>query len=580
MKQTMKNLILATAALLLPVTTTWAQSEPETVEIGTVAELMAFADRVNNGEATLNAKLTANINMNELYELDLGEFRTIGGSTHIPYEGTFDGQGYTIYSFYYDKETDDNSTGGLFFFIEAKGTVKNLTLKGRIYCSRTILGAIANYNRGTIKNCRVICDFVFYGNTVVYTAGIVQDNQTGGIVDNCEYIGSVEAYQAHNFGGIAASNQGTISNCRSHVVINIQGYGSSFGAIVCGNASYWDDEQEKTIYPGLQNNVYNTDICAKTINVMYGGWPEPLYGIGNYNTETGENGMDLEGMAEGQALGHIVNVEFDDELGFATTDKVVAKPGETVTVSGLPKDGYFLKRVTIYESIYANNADARSEAPEITKPYEATSQGDGTYTFTMPNSNVRLRCDFEPAMVISKQWTTFFPSKAYTKPEGMNVYTITAVDREAATVSTTTLDAIPANTPLLIEVTGELPASFALYEMSLRATAGYDAEHFIGADEPTWLTLDDPSYDYYALSDGQFLLFNGVIDAGRCYLKLSKEGNDEPRALRIVAGDATAITTATANGTSAEIYTLSGQRMKQPVKHGIYIVNGKKTVIK
>lgn len=58
-------------------------------QIGTADDLIAFASKVNDGETTAKAVLTADINMTD-------KFYTPIGNTSNVYEGTFDGQGYRI----------------------------------------------------------------------------------------------------------------------------------------------------------------------------------------------------------------------------------------------------------------------------------------------------------------------------------------------------------------------------------------------------------------------------------------------------------------------------------------------------
>jgi len=63
-------------------------------EIGTAADLVAFADLVNTGDGTLgaNAILTADIALTDIWETPIG----MGG---LNYTGIFDGQGHKITGF-------------------------------------------------------------------------------------------------------------------------------------------------------------------------------------------------------------------------------------------------------------------------------------------------------------------------------------------------------------------------------------------------------------------------------------------------------------------------------------------------
>jgi hypothetical protein len=72
---------------------------------------------------------------------------------------------------------------------------------------------------------------------------------------------------------------------------------------------------------------------------------------------------------------------------------------------------------------------------------------------------------------------------------------------------------------------------------------------------------------------------SGSIPAGKAYLMVAS-GEDAP-ALDVVFGDATGIEAVKKAETVADgaYYNLAGQRVAQPTK-GLYIVNGKKVVIK
>ena len=88
---------------------TWR--EIETVKIGTAAELTAFADRVNAGEKTLCAELTADIDLTDIL------FSGIGFTSGDAFNGTFDGKGFSV-------KTDDN-TPVIFGYTGENSVIKN-----------------------------------------------------------------------------------------------------------------------------------------------------------------------------------------------------------------------------------------------------------------------------------------------------------------------------------------------------------------------------------------------------------------------------------------------------------------------
>lgn len=152
--------------------------------ISSLENLVWFSEFVNSGNNSVNAILTCNIVMNvnlinEDNELNNGEFLewTPIGNIDNAYNGTFDGQGYTISGLYH--KNDETIYLGLF---------------GRI-------------SKGTIKNVNVVDSYLFGRQ---FIGGIVGDN--GGTIENCSYSGYVSA-TFEGLGGIAGANFGLIKNC-------------------------------------------------------------------------------------------------------------------------------------------------------------------------------------------------------------------------------------------------------------------------------------------------------------------------------------------------------------------------------
>ena len=80
--------LMALVMVLVLLPTVSAQADGE-IEIASYADLKAFAARVNGGEKTLNAKLTADITCTD-------KTWTPIGTDNESYKGTFNGQGHTI----------------------------------------------------------------------------------------------------------------------------------------------------------------------------------------------------------------------------------------------------------------------------------------------------------------------------------------------------------------------------------------------------------------------------------------------------------------------------------------------------
>lgn len=134
---------------------------------------------------------------------------------------------------------------------------------------------------------------------------------------------------------------------------------------------------------------------------------------------------------------------------------------------------------------------------------------------------------------------------------------------------------MPSNYPWFTDVeVSELPA-FAL--KSVTTDEGYTME-FVA--EPTTLTSGG-EYDYYGFADGKFVKAAvATANPFRAYIKVPHAAN-APATLQWLGDEATGISDYKAEDGSAkkEVFDLQGRRVENPVR-GIYIINGKKVVVK
>ncbi len=258
--------LMAAAAAVLMITAGWAgtavsplASSAEVVQIATKEQLADFRDRVNKGEVSLNAKLTADIDMSGVQWKPIGELLLSGDfSTTQPtlskdnsYTGTFDGAGHTITNLKvtssdavvaYFLMPDIHTAAALFGVVGTGGRVENLTVSADITneprtsaSTNNIYGdaaAIVGYNHGTVTNCTA-------GGTVTakdancYAGGIAAINLRGTIV-GCSNRSTVTlANSVQYVGGITGHNDyGTISGCsNSGTVKGLNSTGCSAGGI-------------------------------------------------------------------------------------------------------------------------------------------------------------------------------------------------------------------------------------------------------------------------------------------------------------------------------------------------------------
>ena len=121
---------------------------------------------------------------------------------------------------------------------------------------------------------------------------------------------------------------------------------------------------------------------------------------------------------------------------------------------------------------------------------------------------------------------------------------------------------------------GQLPA---VQNNSITTAEGYTLQFVTETTE----LASDASYDYYGFQGGNFVkAAYATVNPFRSYIKVAKSAN-APATLIWTDDEATGISSLKAdiqNG-KADVYDLQGRRVLNPVR-GLYIVNGKKVIVK
>ena len=142
----------------------------------------------------------------------------IGSVTGKYLNGTFDGNGHTIYGM-----QGENS---LFSMVAESGTVKNLTIEGNLQVNSSSIkdvGGIADYNAGMIEDCVSRVNISCVGSYAIRVGGIVSQN-TGNIY-RCKNEGNISG-NISEMGGIAAMNGGeNIVDCENSGTITFSARG-------------------------------------------------------------------------------------------------------------------------------------------------------------------------------------------------------------------------------------------------------------------------------------------------------------------------------------------------------------------
>ncbi|MBQ9968379.1 MAG: hypothetical protein IJO88_06625, partial [Oscillospiraceae bacterium] len=332
-------LVLVMVLGLAPMTVLAAE---DAVEIYTADELVSFAADVNGGNTTQDAVLMDDIDLTGTpwFSTEDGSNNMIG-SVAAPYEGTFDGNGYTIsglyiYEFNTDIPTEEHGTG--LFGATDGATIKDLTVEGtfELYGQPDMLG-----RHGSVIGKAVDTELIGVTSKVAisgygywyYGSGGYGPNYIGGLVgwgqavsmDMCANRGDILLYNAQYIAGLigyvaSAETPSTFYRC-----VNT---GDLMGSAYLGGTVGYIEGTTGT-EPDTLESCYNTgDIACRT-------W--------NRSSDTYAGNMSAGSLMNGFAAGANVLVKncftvgqnYDDGKGVTAADGSIY-----VSATGIAKEGY------------------------------------------------------------------------------------------------------------------------------------------------------------------------------------------------------------------------------------------------
>ena len=207
--------------------------------------------------------------------------------------------------------------------------------------------------------------------------------------------------------------------------------------------------------------------------------------------------------------------------------------------------------------------------------------GAGIYDGEIYTNEFNLFEGYEMEIFGDEYVTYYSNEKLYVEDPDIELYTITAVGTSTVTVTKVTV--APANTPLLVFNKSNQPKNFMIIPTMGQADNVTPYSGFIGTLEATTIPASNSSYDYYAFNGKQFVWVKNAINiaANKAYLRVPKS-NNAPYLDLIFGGNTTGIRTADFTDNSEESwYDLNGRKLQsKPNTKGIYIMNGKKVVVK
>lgn len=200
------------------------------------------------------------------------------------------------------------------------------------------------------------------------------------------------------------------------------------------------------------------------------------------------------------------------------------------------------------------------------------------YPYKAPVDFTATKAKFTKTVSDASYATMMIPFGA-NRPTGVEAYNLTAVNGE--TITSSSVDAITANKPVMIKAAAAT-YDFTANDASIAATEeGVVTNGLLNGTYAT--TTAAAGADNYVLQkngdDVNFYLVTGTdatVKPFRAYLMASGAG---ARALNLDLGETTGIETVKKADVTTAVYNLNGQRVAAPQK-GLYIVNGKKVIVK
>ena len=180
---------------------------------------------------------------------------------------------------------------------------------------------------------------------------------------------------------------------------------------------------------------------------------------------------------------------------------------------------------------------------------------------------------------------TFSAKAAFTLPEGLEAYYCKNYDATNGTIAAVAIDGVvPAETGVLLR--GEPGETYTL-TISNETPATVTDNALVAVTEQTTIQQTDGDYTNFGLSGGTFKKVNtagGTVGANRAYLHIPTSALTPEASARGISlvwdEDPTGITVVNGSGFKVnDYYDLQGRRVENPTK-GLYIVNGKKVIIK
>ncbi|MBR4739045.1 MAG: hypothetical protein IK058_03475 [Bacteroidales bacterium] len=213
----------------------------------------------------------------------------------------------------------------------------------------------------------------------------------------------------------------------------------------------------------------------------------------------------------------------------------------------------------------------------------ATAPDDSPlYAGQTPQSNIFELYQGYEVTVPAGEYITYYKEEAlYVENENAKLYTITDVSETTATA--TELTVAPALTPILVQNTAQTPQTILLIPTTSTDQVNY-YDGFKGTLEATTIAASTASTNNYAFNGKQFVWVKTAlaVAANKAWLEIPAGGVSTARVINLVFDEATGVNEVIeVNGVNDNsFYDLNGRKINMPTKKGVYIMNGRKVVVK